>query len=140
MAKLYLKFEKATLQEANLTTAVFTIGRMPDNSFQIDNLAVSARHAKIYWEKDHYVIEDLGSLNGTWVNGQRVGKATLRDGDQIAIGKHFVQFKDEGFKPFAGAPRPFSLLYPGNRHMPRRTRVLIDFLLARLAGPTALKG
>ena len=104
MAKLYLKFEKATLQEANLTTAVFTIGRMPDNSLQIDNLAVSARHAKIYWDKDHYVIEDLGSLNGTWVNGQRVGKATLRDGDQIAIGKHFVQFKDEGFKPFASAP------------------------------------
>ena len=45
----------------------------------------------------------------------------------------------EVLKPFAGASRPFSLLYPGNRHMPRRTRVLIDFLLARLAGPAALK-
>ena len=45
----------------------------------------------------------------------------------------------EVLKPFAGASRPFSLLYPGNRHMPRRTRVLIDFLVARLAAPTALK-
>ena len=104
MAKLYLKFEQATLKEASLTQAVFTIGRVPDNSLQIDNLAVSGHHAKIYWDNDHYVIEDLGSLNGTWVNGQRIGKATLRDGDRIAIGKHFVEFKDEGLKPLSTVP------------------------------------
>src|SRR5438034_2537174 len=104
MAKLYLKFEQATLKEASLTQAAFTIGRLPDNSLQIDNLAVSGRHARIYWDIDHYVIEDLGSLNGTWVNGQRIGKATLRNGDRIAIGKHFVEFKDEGLKPLSTAP------------------------------------
>ena len=104
MAKLYLKFEQATLKEASLTQGSFTIGRLPDNSLQIDNLAVSGRHARIYWDIDHYVIEDLGSLNGTWVNGQRIGKATLRNGDRIAIGKHFVEFKDEGLKPLSTAP------------------------------------
>ena len=103
MAKLYLKFEQATLKEVNLTQGDFTIGRLPDNSMQIDNLAVSGHHAKIHWDQDHYVIEDLGSLNGTWVNNQRVGKATLKDGDQIAIGKHFVHFKDEGAKAPAAA-------------------------------------
>jgi pSer/pThr/pTyr-binding forkhead associated (FHA) protein len=84
-----------------LTQAALTIGRLPDNSLQIDNLAVSGHHAKIYWDQDHYTIEDLGSLNGTYVNSQRVGKATLKDGDQVLIGKHVVQFRDEGQK---GAP------------------------------------
>src|SRR5437764_4708244 len=105
MAKLYLKFEQQTLKEVPAgQNTVITIGRLPDNSLQIDNLAVSGHHAKIYWDNDHYVIEDLGSLNGTWVNGQRIGKATLRDGDRIAIGKHFVEFKDEGFKPLSAVP------------------------------------
>ena len=98
MAKLYLKFEQATLKEVSLTQGTFTIGRLPDNSLQIDNLAVSGHHAKVFWDLDHYSIEDLGSLNGTWVNNQRVGKATLKNGDTIAIGKHFLEFKAENEK------------------------------------------
>jgi len=95
MAKLYLKFDQQLLKEVPLTPATLTIGRLPDNMLQIDNLAVSGHHAKVTWEADHYAIEDLGSLNGTYVNNQRVGKASLRDGDQVLIGKHVVQFKDE---------------------------------------------
>ena len=98
MAKLYLKFEQALLKEVGLSQGVMTIGRLPDNILQIDNLAVSGHHAKIYWEQNHYSVEDLGSLNGTYVNNQRVGKASLKDGDQIVIGKHLLQFKDEGQK------------------------------------------
>jgi pSer/pThr/pTyr-binding forkhead associated (FHA) protein len=66
---------------------------------QIDNLAVSGHHARISWEQDHYVVEDLGSLNGTYVNNARVGKATLKHGDQVKIGKHLVEFKHEGPVP-----------------------------------------
>jgi pSer/pThr/pTyr-binding forkhead associated (FHA) protein len=98
MAKLILKFEQNILKEVSLAQGTLTVGRLPDNVLQIDNLAVSGHHAKIYWEQDHYVVEDLGSLNGTYVNNQRVGKATLKSGDQITIGKHLVQFKDEGQK------------------------------------------
>ena len=114
MAKLILRFEKNILKEVSLTQDTLTIGRLPDNTLQIDNLAVSAHHAKISWDHDHYVVEDLGSLNGTYVNNQRVGKATLKSGDQMTIGKHFVQFKDEGQrvpatkpaeKPGAAAPK-----------------------------------
>src|SRR6185437_16093606 len=77
MAKLYLKFENSVLKEITMNQAPTTIGRLPDNTVQIDNLAVSGHHAKITWDKDHYDIEDLGSLNGTYVNNERVGKAKL---------------------------------------------------------------
>lgn len=96
MAKLYLKFDQSVLKEVPLTQAPTTIGRLPDNTLQIDNLAVSGHHAKIYWSEGHYVVEDLGSLNGTYVNNKKVGQATLIHGDQVLIGKHVVEFKNEG--------------------------------------------
>ncbi len=95
MAKLYLKFEQAVLKEFSLTQGVVTIGRLPDNLIQIDNLAVSGHHAKIYFEADHYVLEDNNSLNGTFVNGRRVSKVVLKDGDEVTIGKHVLALKDE---------------------------------------------
>lgn len=103
MAKLILKFEQNILKEVSLPQDTFTIGRLPGNMLQIDNLAVSGHHAKIYWEQDHYVVEDLGSLNGTYVNNQRVGKAALKSGDVMTIGKHMVQFKDDGQQTAAQA-------------------------------------
>jgi len=105
MAKLYLKFDQSVLKEIPLTQAAATIGRLPDNTVQIDNLAVSGHHARIYWNDGHYVVEDLGSLNGTYVNNKRVGKATLIHGDQVLIGKHVVEFKNEGSAAL-GVPAP----------------------------------
>jgi len=95
MAKLYLKFEQAVLKEVTLAQGMVTVGRLPDNLIQVDNPAVSGHHAKIYWEVDHYSVEDNNSLNGTYVNNQKVSKATLKDGDSILIGKHNITFKDE---------------------------------------------
>jgi pSer/pThr/pTyr-binding forkhead associated (FHA) protein len=96
MAKLYLKFEQNVLKELPVPQGgIVTIGRLPDNVLQIDNLAVSGHHAKIYWQGEHYAIEDNQSLNGTYVNNQRVTKHNLKDGDSILIGKHTVVFKDE---------------------------------------------
>ena len=95
MAKLALKFEDKVLEEITLGQSLVTIGRLPDNTVQIDNLAVSGHHAKIYWETDHYVIEDNNSLNGTFVNNRRVTKQALADGDAVLIGKHTLAFKDE---------------------------------------------
>ena len=95
MAKLALKFEDKVLKEITLGQSLVTIGRLPDNSVQIDNLAVSGHHAKIYWETDHYVVEDNNSLNGTFVNNRRITKQALADGDSVLIGKHTLAFKDE---------------------------------------------
>ena len=104
MAKLYLKFEGALLKEVPLAQEEITIGRLPDNTVQIDNLAVSGHHAKIYWEADHYVVEDVGSLNGTYVNHQKVGRQSLKNGDVIYIGKHVLSFRDEWHEDSAAAP------------------------------------
>lgn len=68
-----------------------TIGRAPDNEMAIDNLAISNYHARIYGEAGRLVVEDLNSLNGTFVNDMRVERATLRDGDLVQIGKHQIQ-------------------------------------------------
>ena len=96
MAKLYLRFEGKELKEVTVTqNAVITIGRLPDNLLQIDNLAVSGHHAKIYWDGEQYTLEDNGSLNGTYVNNQRVTKHKLKNGDAVLIGKHSVEFKDQ---------------------------------------------
>ncbi len=106
MAKLFLKFEQAVLKEFSLTQGVVTIGRLPDNLIQIDNLAVSGHHAKIYFEADHYVLEDNNSLNGTFVNGRRVSKVNLKDGDEVTIGKHVLALKDEWHEAASGKTQP----------------------------------
>jgi len=90
VARLLLKFDCAVLKEVPVGGWPVTIGRAPDNDIQIDNLAVSNYHARVYPEAGHLMIEDLDSLNGTLLNDQRVKRATLRDGDAIAIGKHHI--------------------------------------------------
>jgi predicted component of type VI protein secretion system len=107
MAKLYLKFGDSVLKEHILPQAATTIGRLPDNALQIDNLAVSGHHAKVFWNDGHYEIEDLGSLNGIFINDKRVGKATLIHGDVVKIGNHKLEFKNEGHMALgATAPKP----------------------------------
>ena len=76
-----------------------TIGRLPDNVVHVDNPAVSGHHAKIYWEADHYVVEDCTSRNGTFVNGRPVTRVQLHDGDEILVCKHTLLFQDEREKP-----------------------------------------
>ena len=96
MAKLILKFEEAVLKEIPLQRAPLVVGRSPGNDVVIDNLAVSGHHAKISLDQDHYVIEDMSSLNGTFVNNQRIRRSQLKDGDEILIGKHTLVYQDEG--------------------------------------------
>jgi FHA domain len=90
MSRLVLKFEGAVLKEVPLGTRPVTIGRAPDNDIPIDNLAVSNYHARVYVEAGSLVIEDLGSLNGSFLNDIRVERAMLKDGDAILIGKHHI--------------------------------------------------
>jgi pSer/pThr/pTyr-binding forkhead associated (FHA) protein len=90
MARLVLKFADAALKEIPIGSRPITIGRAPDNDISIDNLAVSNYHARVYAEADRLVVEDLNSLNGTFVNDLRIERAALRDGDAILIGKHHI--------------------------------------------------
>src|SRR5450755_1424432 len=94
-AKLSLKFYDKVLREVALSGGVVTIGRQPDNLLRIDNPIVSGHHARIFWENNHYVLEDNESFNGTYLNNRSVSRAVLSDGDVIVIGKHRIEFHSE---------------------------------------------
>ena len=69
-----------------LESAVTTIGRDPSNSIFLNDMTVSRAHAKIVRSAHGAVIEDLGSLNGTWVDGAIINSAPLHDGSSVQIG------------------------------------------------------
>ncbi len=96
MPKLSLMFDSKLVREVPVGGRPVTIGRAPDNDLAVDNLAVSSYHAKIYFEAGRMVIEDLNSLNGTFVNDLRVERATLHDGDKVHIGKHIIKVDTSG--------------------------------------------
>ena len=96
MPKLILKFDERELQECAVGTHPVTIGRLPDNMIVIDNPAVSGRHARVYKEGNHYVLEDLKSTNGTFVNDKPIARHTLLEGDAISVGKHSLVFTQKG--------------------------------------------
>jgi len=87
MAKLILSMDGLVLKEINLTKERTTIGRKPHNDIQIDNLAVSGEHAVIVTILQDSFLEDLGSTNGTFVNGKRVKTAALKSGDKLSVGR-----------------------------------------------------
>src|SRR6201988_3672457 len=112
MAKLTLMFEDKLVKEVPIGSRPVGIGRSPDNDLPIDNLAVSNHHARVYFEAGRLIVEDLDSLNGTFVNDLRVERATLHDGDSIWIGKHHIKVDASGDAPVpwdsgrkASAPR-----------------------------------
>jgi hypothetical protein len=74
--------------EAPTTTA----GRHPDSDIFLDDITVSRRHAVIDRKDDGFVVRDAGSLNGTYVNRERVDEAPLRTGDELQIGRFRLSF------------------------------------------------
>jgi hypothetical protein len=72
----------------DLTTA----GRHPDSDIFLDDVTVSRRHVEFYREDGRFTVRDVGSLNGTYVNGSRIEEAELFGGDEVQIGKFRLQF------------------------------------------------
>lgn len=69
-----------------------SVGRTPDNDLQIDAKYISRHHAVILAGPAHTIIEDLNSTNGVLVNGRRITRQTLKDGDAVVIGKTLFRF------------------------------------------------
>jgi hypothetical protein len=65
-----------------------TIGRRPDCDIFLDDVTVSRRHAEFVRSGDGFSVRDVGSLNGSYVNRQRIDEATLSGGDEVQIGKY----------------------------------------------------
>jgi pSer/pThr/pTyr-binding forkhead associated (FHA) protein len=95
MAKLILSMDGLILKEITLSKERTTIGRKPHNDIQIDNLAVSGEHAVIVTILQDSFLEDLGSTNGTVVNGQPVKKHFLQNNDIIELGKYKLKYVNE---------------------------------------------
>jgi hypothetical protein len=70
-----------------------TLGRTPDNQIVVHTKEVSRRHAEIIMSGDGYLVKDLGSPNGTFVNGERITEHRLQDGDKLTLGGKVFVFK-----------------------------------------------
>jgi predicted component of type VI protein secretion system len=95
VARLVLKLDNVLLREYNIADRPITIGRLPDNTIPLDNLAVSGHHARVVEEQGQFVLYDENSTNGTYVNGQKVARAALVNGDSVHVGRHVLTFVDE---------------------------------------------
>jgi len=102
MAKLLVKHEGIVLKEFPIEKQSMTLGRNTDNDIQLDDAAVSGKHARITVKPNEYLdghddifIEDLGSTNGTQVNGRVIQKQLLKNNDLLQIGKHKLNYVSE---------------------------------------------
>ena len=107
MAKLILSMDGLVLKEIPITKERTTIGRKAHNDIQIDNLAVSGEHAVIVTILNDSFMEDLGSTNGTLVNGNPVKKHFLQNNDVIELGKYKLKFQQEQAAQPAAAAADF---------------------------------
>ncbi len=96
MPRLVLSLDGVVLREVGLTKERTTIGRRSHNDVVIDNLAVSGEHAVLVVAAKESYLEDLGSTNGTTVNGQPIKRQVLQNGDVVEIGKYRLRFHADG--------------------------------------------
>lgn len=92
-AKLLITLNNALVSEHKLENEVISIGRKSDNEIQLDNPAVSGKHARVLFIGGEAFLEDLESTNGTFVNSAKVSKHLLKNGDLISIGQHQLKFE-----------------------------------------------
>jgi adenylate cyclase len=106
MARLILATSEGGQQSVELRSGN-SLGRHPNNSIQLLDKIVSKEHCLIEQRGEHYVLRDLGSLNGTYINGERVrGEGVLKHGDEIALGATRARFDDGSGRPLAPAYLP----------------------------------
>jgi pSer/pThr/pTyr-binding forkhead associated (FHA) protein len=87
-----------------LDTDVVTAGRHPDSDIFLDDITVSRRHAELRRTADGYVVRDVGSLNGTYVNRDRIDSVLLNNGDEVQVGKfRLVYYASQ--RGFGGVPQ-----------------------------------
>jgi pSer/pThr/pTyr-binding forkhead associated (FHA) protein len=118
-AKLILTIDGATISEHALNKETITIGRRPENDIQVDNLAVSGKHAQVITILNDSFLEDMNSTNGTYVNGSLIKKHALKHNDIIGIGKHQLKYMNESAD--AGDFEKTMIIRPDASGMPEAT-------------------
>ena len=95
MARLILSLRGRELDKFLLGQGKVVIGRSPECDIKIDNPAISRKHSVIEFKGEDYILSDLGSSNGTFINGERLSDPTpLKPGDVIGLAKFELQFQD----------------------------------------------
>ncbi|MGN6609177.1 MAG: oxoglutarate dehydrogenase inhibitor Odhl [Jatrophihabitans sp.] len=84
---------------------VISAGRHPDSDIFLDDVTVSRRHAEFRREGSGFTVHDVGSLNGTYVNRERIDAVPLSGGDEVQIGKFRLVYLTAAVRTGAGAPR-----------------------------------
>jgi pSer/pThr/pTyr-binding forkhead associated (FHA) protein len=79
-----------------LGTDTTRVGRHPESDIFLDDITVSRRHAEFMRRGSGFVVKDVGSLNGTYVNRERIDEAELASGDEVQIGKFKLVFLSTG--------------------------------------------
>ena len=115
MPRLVLSLDGVVLKEVPITKDRTTIGRRSHNDLVIDNLAVSGEHAVLFKSGDDLYVEDLGSTNGTTVNGQPIKKHLLLGGDLIEVGKYHLRYVAAGGEAPSGGDVDFDTSQPLKR-------------------------
>ena len=135
MPKVIVSIDGVVIKEVQLTQERTTLGRRPYNDIVIDNLAVSGEHAVLHMHLATQAVEleDLGSTNGSFVNGKAIQRMPLRNGDTIEVGKFKVRFLSDDaaenfektmiFKP-GMVPPPLAPRPPAAPQGPALIRVL----------------
>jgi pSer/pThr/pTyr-binding forkhead associated (FHA) protein len=93
-----------------------TIGRSPENDISLPDRQVSKKHALVHFKEGQSVLEDLGSLNGTFLNGNSVKQAVLRKGDKLRIGSTFLRFLQKDVLPVS-TTQPSTPAYQGRKRI-----------------------
>ena len=109
MAKLQIFLPDGTQISHDLQDEKNTIGRVADNALQIDDGSVSSQHAEIEMDAGAFHLHDLGSTNGTFVNGEQVTDAVLRHGDEVRFGVVEAVFNGEEEAPDQPLPASTSV-------------------------------
>ncbi|MDX8376621.1 MAG: FHA domain-containing protein [Mariprofundales bacterium] len=100
-SKIILKLQKDVVAEYILNQEETVIGRKPENSVHIDSRSISGRHARVIKIGSKDILEDLGSTNGTFINGKKVAKYVLKHGDNVMMGNYTLIYVDLDAEPIA---------------------------------------
>jgi len=95
MPQLVIKSKDKVVKEIILSKDTFSIGRLAENDLELNDHLVSRHHTKLIKQGTDYLIQDLGSANGTFLNKKKVKVEKLKDGDEIQIGQTTIIFKAE---------------------------------------------
>lgn len=103
MAKLVVLKKGSAGASYELTAERTTVGRMDDNAFQIDEPSVSSHHCEILQNNGAFIVKDLGSTNGTYINGEKVNESPIKPGKSMVLGEIEVRLDTEETEKQRGA-------------------------------------